>query len=78
MSICPHPCPSGPTAPPDRCLGAGLGLPPSIPDISKRLESGFCRGALHSCSESSAVEPGGGQMGNVGLGHLHVHLESSS
>ena len=30
--------------------------------------SGFRRGALHSCSESSAVEPGGGQMGSVGLG----------
>lgn len=27
---------------------------------------GFRRGALHSCSEGSAVEPGKGQMGNVG------------
>ena len=34
---------------------------------SKRLELGFPGGALHSCSESSAVEPGEGQMENVGL-----------
>ncbi len=27
-------------------------------------------GALHWCSETSAVEPGEGQMGNVGF-HLH-------
>ncbi len=25
-----------------------------------------CWGALHSCSQSSAVEPGEGQMGKVG------------
>ncbi len=40
---------------------------PSIPVGSKRLELGFPEGALHSYSESSAVEPGEGQMGNVGL-----------
>ncbi len=66
MSIWPHPRRSGPTGPPGRRLAAGLGLSPSIPDRSKRLELGF-PGALHSCSESSAVEPGEGQMGNVGL-----------
>ena len=27
------------------------------------------QGALHSCSEGSAVEPDEGQMGNVGLVH---------
>ncbi len=35
-----------------------------------RSEASDCnlgfRWALHSCSESSAVEPGEGQMGNVG------------
>ncbi len=38
----------------------------ACPVRSKRLELGFPGGALHSCSESSAVEPGEGQMRNVG------------
>ncbi len=42
-----------------------VGLSPSIPDRSKRLELGF-PGGLRSCSESAAVEPGEGQMGDVG------------
>ena len=46
---------------------SGPGLSPSIPDRSKRLHLGFPGwGAVHSCSESLAVEPGEGQMGNVG------------
>ncbi len=60
MSICPHPCPSGPTGPTGHRFGAGLGLSASIPVRSKRLELGFSAGALHLCSESSAVEPGEG------------------
>ncbi len=66
MSICPHPCPSGPTGAPGRRFGAGPGLSPLIPVRSKRLELGFGEGALHSCSDSSAVESGGGQRENVG------------
>ncbi len=31
-------------------------------------------GALYSCSESSAVEPGEGQMGNVGFGNVTLVL----
>ena len=46
MSICPHPCLSGPTGPPGRRLGAGLGLSPSIPVKSKRLELGFPGGSV--------------------------------
>ena len=41
MSICPNRRPSGPAQPPGRRLGAGLGLSPSIPARSKRLEPGF-------------------------------------
>ena len=33
---------------------------------------GFRGGALHSCWESSAVEPGVGQMGTVGVRHNAV------
>ena len=67
MSICPHPCPSGPTEPASRRLEAGLGLAPSIPVRSKRLGFAWPRPtALHLWSESSAVEPGEGQTGNVG------------
>ena len=33
-----------------------------------KLRLGFPGAALHSCSASPAVEPGEGQMGNVGLG----------
>ena len=48
-------------------LRTGLGLSPSIPVRSKRLQLGFPGGgALHSCSESSLVEPANSQMGNVG------------
>ena len=46
MSICPHPCPSGPTGPPGRRLGVGLGLSPSIPVRSKRLELGLPAGSV--------------------------------
>ncbi len=69
MSFRPHPLPKRPDRAPGRRLGAGLGLSPSIPDRIKRLELGLPgRGALHSWSESSAVEPCEGQMGNVGVG----------
>ncbi len=67
MSICPDLCPSGPTGTTGRRLGAGLRLSPSIPVRSKLLELGFGGGAVHSRSESSAVEPGEGQMGNPDL-----------
>ncbi len=46
MSICPHPCPSGPTGPPGHRLGAGLGLSASIPVRNKRLETGFPAGSV--------------------------------
>ncbi len=48
MSIRPHPCPTGPTGPPGRRLGAGLGLSPSIPLRRKRLQLGFPRGACYT------------------------------
>ncbi len=41
MSICPHPCPSDPTGPPGRGLGARGGGSPAIPLSCKRLELGF-------------------------------------
>ena len=47
MSICPHPCPSGPTGSPGRRLGSGLGRSPSIPVRSKRLQLASSGGALH-------------------------------
>ncbi len=48
-------------------LEAGFDLSLSISVKSKRLELGFPGGVLHSSPETSAVEPGEGQMGNVGL-----------
>ena len=44
-----------------------LGPAPSIPVRCKRLDLGSPEEALHSCSESSAVEPSKGQIGNVGF-----------
>ncbi len=46
MSIWAHPCLSGPTGPPGRRLGAGLGLSPSIPVRIKRLELVFPGGRV--------------------------------
>ncbi len=66
MSICPHPCPSGPTGSPGHRRGAALGPVTVDSGQGKRMELGFRRGAVRSCSESSAVESGEGQMGNVG------------
>ncbi len=66
MSICPHPCPGSPTGPPGHRLGAGLGLHRRLRSEATDWNSGFRRGAVQSCSESSAVEPGEGHMGNVG------------
>ena len=46
MSSWAHPCPSGPTGPPGRRLGARRGGSPSIPVRSKRLELGFPAGGV--------------------------------
>ncbi len=53
MSICPHPCPSGPTVPSGRGLGAGLGLSPSIPvgRIHSSLDSR--EGARYLCTRTA-------------------------
>ena len=58
--------PKRPDEPSRPRLGAGLSLSPSIPDRSTRLELGLRGRGLHPCSDSSAVEPGESQMGNVG------------
>ncbi len=66
MSICPHPCPSDPTGPPDRCLGRTG--PVKFDSGQKQVTGTRCSGGgeVRSCSEGSAVEPGEGHMGNVG------------
>ncbi len=66
MSICPHPCPSDPTGPPDRCLGRTG--PVKVDSGQKQVTGTRCSGGgeVRSCSEGSAVEPGEGHMGNVG------------
>ena len=58
MSICPHPCPSDPTGPPDRCLGRTG--PVKVDSGQKQVTGTRCSGGgeVRSCSEGSAVEPG--------------------
>ncbi len=59
---------SGPTGPPGRRLGAGRGPSPSSPVKRIDLLVDSRKGeVLHSYAESSAVEPGEGQMGDFGL-----------
>ena len=66
MSICPHPGPSGPQGHQAAVLMQDLARHRRFQSEASDCNLGFRGGALHSCLESSAMEPGEGQMGNVG------------
>ncbi len=58
-------------------LGQDSALDRRFRSKTSGLELGLSGGALHSCSESSAVEPGEGQMGNVGYDTIYAPRISS-
>ena len=59
-------CPSGPTRPPDPVLGQDSACHRRFRSEASECNLDSPGGALYSWSESSAVEPGEGQMGDVG------------
>lgn len=66
MSTSPNRRPSGPAQPSERHPLPRLGLSTPALDASRHRGLESEGGAVFWCSNGSAVEPGKGQMGNVG------------